>query len=229
MSTRFYLPSSGSPPVSPAFGSIWEQTSEAVRRPLQRKATMSAITPMADSTSITVPITTTQDILCAQFVSEGLEPQIILGQDFDTVRAVVKCVEAGVGANCVLSLYCRVVSDDGLTERNFTTENDSTEFDTTASTRTIDAVVAGSLISVVRGDRLVVEIGARTTVPLLALSYTLRFGTEGGSDFALTEGLTTDLNPYIDFPKELIFGDSIGNSGKYVKVEDGMSRNEQAS
>ena len=63
MPTRFHFPSSGTPGISPAFDVGWEQTGQAVRLWMPRAKLDSAVTAKTNSSAITVPNTTTQQIL----------------------------------------------------------------------------------------------------------------------------------------------------------------------
>src|SRR4051812_1922964 len=117
MATRFYFPAegSGTPPVSPSFDGGWEQTGQATRLNLLRKTNLSTLSTLADNGTRTVPITTTQDILCNQFVSEPY-PAI----NFDTsclFSLVIRVFESATTANVTLAIVAKVVSQDGNTAR----------------------------------------------------------------------------------------------------------------
>lgn len=225
MATRFYFPAegSGTPPVSPAFNANWEQTAQANRLNLLNKPQLSVLSTLANTSTRTVPITTTQDILCNQFVSAPLIAQRIIG----TVSLVIRALESTIDANAVLSVVVWVVSNDGGTVRGtlFSLFNTDTEFAITAATRVVNAGAVTPL-TIQTGDRLVVEIGARATAPLTAQTYTIRQGNSAASDFALTSGLTTDLNTWIEFSHDLF--PFVINNFQGVKVGSGMSTVEKA-
>ena len=221
MSTRYYFSSSEAAPISPAFDAAWEQTGQAVRRGLKLKLLKAALSSLADSSTITIPITTSQDILCAQFVGSPLVPERVLG----TVSAIVRAVENLATANATLAIIVKVVSQDGSTDRGtlYSNLNADTEFGTTAATRIINAQAITAL-TIQAGDRLVVEIGAHVTGPTAAGTFTMRFGSNAASDFALTSGLTTDLNPWIEFSHD--FRSQLPENLKRVRVGDGMAASE---
>src|SRR4051794_25713472 len=79
MATRFYMPASGSAPITPAFDAGWEQTGQAVRLPLDRKLALTTATPRVDTSAVTVPTTTTQDILAVQYISDPIPQQRFIG------------------------------------------------------------------------------------------------------------------------------------------------------
>lgn len=207
--TRFYFGSVDSDnPVSPGFDGNWEQTGQATRRKLYVKRTFSGVLSALTNKQVTVPITTTQDILNVQFVSDPIPARVILGN----FSMVLGCLESATTANAHLAGSLRVVSQDGGTVRgtlwsSFTT---ITEFANAAIDTRIIAAVAITALTTLPGDRLVLEVGVRAAAPSAATNANQRFGTSAvtGSpgvfnDFALTSGLTTDLNPWAELSQDL--------------------------
>lgn len=206
MATRFYFSATAaSNPVSPTFNANWEQTGQAVRRKLEYKNTLSAQSALADVT-VTVPITTSQDILIAQFTSDSFGPTRIGGLYYSVIRFAESATTANVSFAWVLA---KCSSDGGtvtVLDSNFAT---GTEFAVTAATRLAgDAVASQSLATatfLLGGERLVFEVGVHAAGPTAATTATGRFGTNAASDFAFTTALTTDLNPWIEFTADLKF------------------------
>lgn len=199
MATRFYLSLSVSPPVSPAFDANWEQTGQATRGVLRRKSMLSVLEALTDSAAITVPITTTQDILNRQFVSDLIPPQLISG----TVSIVVRGLESATTANVHNAYSLRVINDDGTVRGTLASFfSTATEYTASAQTRIINAVAVTALATL-PGDRLVLEYGGHAAAPTAGTTYTQRFGDNAASDFALTSGLTTDLNPWIELSQDI--------------------------
>lgn len=224
--TRFYLPAEGAgvPNISPAFDAGWEQTGQATRLKLLNKKMLSALSALADNGTRTVPITTTQDILCNQFVSDPIPPQTI---DIDClVSAVIRVLESATTANVTLAVVIKIVSQDGGTVRGtlFSTFNTGTEFAATAATRIVSQTAVTKVVTQ-PGDRIVVEIGGHAAGPTAATTYTMRQGFNAATDFALTAALTTDLNPWVEFSKDLFNVDN--NNYKSLDVGDGMSTTEK--
>jgi hypothetical protein len=220
--TRFYFPveGSGAPNISPAFNGGWEQTGQATRLKLLNKQQLTALSTIADDGTRTVPITTTQDILCNQFISASIPPQ-----KFDTsvkFSLVIRVVESSIDANVTLAVVVGVVSQDGGTSRGtlFSTFTVDTEFPTTAATR-IQAQSAVTAVTTQPGDRLVVEIGAHAAGPASAQTYTMRQGNSAATDFALTTALTTDLNPWCEFSSDL-FASPLNNYQFAKSVSTGI-------
>lgn len=203
MATRFYLGSVAAPSISPAFDGNWEQTGQAVRLVLySAKNYPGATEALTNSTSVTVPITTTQDILIAQFVGP---PMPATRFDARNWTLVVRCLEAAAAANAHLAYSLRVLSNDGGTVRGTLKSNfaNSTEFTTAAQTRLSNTPGAITALSAQIGDRLCLEVGVRATGPTSASTATARFGFNAATDFAATSGLTTDLNPWCEFEQDI--------------------------
>lgn len=222
MPSRFYFPAegSGAPDISPAFDAGWEQTGQATRLKLLLKTELSVKSTLADTGTRTVPITTTQDILCNQFVSRVIPPQ-----RFDTsttLSAVIRVFESATTANVTLALVVRVVDSTGAARGTlFSTFNVDTEFALSASAATrIQAATAITALTTLPGDRLVVEVGGHAAAPSAATTYTMRQGTSAASDFALTTALTTDLNPWVELSKD-VFGVKLNNYNAGVDSKDG--------
>jgi len=197
---RFYFSRTVSAPVSPSFDAGWEQTGTALRGMLIPKLLLSATDALTND-QVTVPITTTQDILNRQFVSGPIRAQSISG----TFSLVVRCSENATTNNATLAVVVKLCRQDGtLGATLFSTFNTDTEFAVTASaaTRIVNAQ-ALTTTSAQDGDRIIVEIGVHAAAPTAAGSAIQRFGTSAASDFALTSALTTDLNPWCEFSNDL--------------------------
>jgi hypothetical protein len=230
MATRFYFQASGAPNISPAFDAGWEQTGQAVRLPMPRKLTLSAATALTNSSAITVPVTTTQDILAYQFISDDIFlPVQITAQDVFSM--VIRGLENATTNNVFLAYVLKAVSPDGGTALG-TLASDfaggGTEFVATAATRIFGngtTTVALTTTTLSQPWRLVLEVGGHATGPTVAGSYTYRAGCSAASDFALTSALTTDLNPWMQLSVNL---NGLGlQNYQAVRVGDGMSTGER--
>lgn len=228
MPTRFYLHASGSiaPANNPAFDAGWEQTGQAVRLPMDVKGQTTALTTLANTSAITVPITTSQQILCAQFTSNQVFPAVRL--DASTrFSMVVRGLEAATTNNVFLAYVLRAFTPNGLSSLGTLASsmtNAGTEFVATAATRifgngTTTVALTNTLIN--QPWRLVIDIGGHAQAPTAAGSYTYRFGCSAATDFALTSALTTDLNPWIELSTEL--RGTIFNNYQGVHVGSGMN------
>lgn len=222
--TRFYFSSTAYATNSPGFDGGWEQTGEASRFKLIPKLFLSATTA-ASSRQVTVPITTTQDILAFQSVSDPLPAQIIEG----TVSLVIRTSEDVATTNCTMAVVIKVVSQDGGTQRGtlFSVFGTDTEFDVAASpsTRIVNAQTMTAL-SIQGGDRLVVEWGVHATVPSPAGTALGRIISDATiADYALTSALTTSLNPWVEFSDGILLSQTLNNYTGF-SAGDGMSLTE---
>lgn len=183
-------------------------------------------TTLTDSTAITVPITTTQQILCAQFVSN----QVFMPARLDssvTFSMVLRGLESATTANVVLAYVLRAFTADGSTSLGTLASsmvNSGTEFVATAATRIFSNIALTNTI-VGQPWRLVIDIGGHAQAPTAAGTYTYRFGNSAASDFALTSALTTDLNPWLELSTNLRAVQF--NNYQGIKVSDGMSTSEK--
>lgn len=232
MATRFHFQASGSTAVNPAFDAGWEQTGQAVRLPLVLNNEITVLTTLANSTAVTVPITTTQQILCYQFVSDRVFPPVRLGTDV-LFSMVIRGLENATTNNVFLAYVMRAMSQDGGTSFGTLASsmtNTGTEFVATAATRIFGngtTTVALTATTIGQPWRLVLDVGGHAQAPSAAGSYTYRVGTSAASDFALTSALTTDLNPWMELSINLGAGPDILSSYGGARGASGISVNER--
>lgn len=209
MASRFYLHASGAQPAptAPTFDAGWEQTGQATRLPMELKAQLTATTTLTDSSSITVPITTTQQILCYQFTSRQVFHPVRLDASV-RFSLVIRGRENATTNNVDLAYVLRAFSAQG--DRALATLASSmttaTEFAATAATRIFGngtTTVALTATTIGEAWRLVLEVGGHAQAPTAAGSYIYRVGCSAASDFALTSALTTDLNPWMELSVSL--------------------------
>ena len=156
MATKFYLPSSGTAPVSPAYNENWEDTSVAQR--LQCYTANSGTT--TTQVSFTDTDNTAKDILVRQYVSQPLAAQTI---DSQTVTYQNLYGERASGNNLFSSLCVYIVNNTGTATvaAIVPLTRDAAEFDaslTVLENRSL--AVTSALATCSAGDRIVIEIGA---------------------------------------------------------------------
>ena len=206
MVTRLRLPSSGSPPVSPAFQSYTH--ANGVRRRL----------PQSDFSALTTTAQTPDgsDHLVAgdtshfQGTSEPLQPGTITNGS--TVKLAIQCLEANAGNNLFIQLFIAVFSNDGATNLQTLLAKTADGNEIFTSIRNIfhnPALTAGYTLA--GGERLVVEISV-TGTPVNSggtqgHNASLRFGNNGaGGDLGENDTDTgSTLNPWIEFADTLAF------------------------
>jgi len=201
--TRFYLPSSGSAPASPAYDTNWEYTTGVTRLPLPTAKSNTALT----TKQWTWDGANTHQALYWQFVSDTLDvAQSISG----TISMVVgKCAQTTTSGDTHLAFSARVVNGAGATRCTLLLYHaTSTEYAVMASaaTRIHSARAITTCSTAAAGDRIVMEIGLHGVTPAVELTQ-MRIGDPtAAADFALTAGLTTDLDPWIELSQTITFG-----------------------
>lgn len=206
MATRYYLSNSAAAAASPAFDSNWNDTinwAAANRRAMATAKSNSTLTAQGSNDFGTGTIcsngTAPGRILMRQWVG----PQIgVFNFNTTTVSLVLKAVASGTITSVLLNLGVRLLHLDGsLTSLlAVTAANYDTNFPTTAATRIVNAAALSNITSQNK-DRLVVEVGANwTTVGSQCRTVSLTDGdVSATADYALTSGLTTSLDPWVEF------------------------------
>lgn len=213
MATRFYFPSTGTADVSPAFDAEWNDSSSVTRRPLNRTKGTSAFLEVSDTETSAL---NTWDILLGQFVSAPLQAQTLTG----TFSCVIRARESAAGVNARSQMVVKVVSNDGATVRGtlFPADTTTTNVNEWVVTTTATAVrnaffpkgtasQAFTSLAIQAGDRLVVEVGARTVNTATTAGFTaaMRFGEAAASDLTADETGVVEGNPWIEFSSTLLF------------------------
>lgn len=217
MATRFYFSDfNDTPNISPAVDSNWEQTGSLERDTLIPKLLVSRLRNLSGPIDATVPITTTQDIVHLQFISNPIPAQYLAG----TVSMVMRFSENVSTVNVTLAVVIRVLSRGGESIRGtlFSVFGTDTAYALGGSdaTRIVNSQTLTPLITQ-PGDRLVVEIGGRATAPSTSGTFKSRYGFSAATDFALTSGLTTDLNPWIEFSQNIFDGNYLRNVNRGLR------------
>jgi hypothetical protein len=186
--TRYYLPSSGTPPVSPTFDSNWTDTASVVRI---RAVTSYSNTAMTDQTVTVAGFATT---LFKQYVSD---PIGVVNFNATTVSGVIRG-SAAVNTLQNGDFAVGLVHSNGTRVLLLTTTQLDSAFSTTATTRFLAATTLPNVTSQA-GDRILIEIGADNGSST-ARAIIERFGDVTASgDFLLNNTQTTDLDPWLEF------------------------------
>lgn len=222
MATRFHFLASTAPSISPAFDAGWDVTASAVRRSMILKGTASLAEALADQT-ISIPTTTTQQVLFRQYISQVFHPTNLTG----SITMVVRVLETNAGTNGFLAYVLRALSEDGgtvLGTLSSSMTNTGTEYATSAQTRIFAATAITPLVTGM-AFRFCLELGVHAQAPTVTNNATMRFGNSAASDFALTSGLTTDLNPWFEITDD--FGKFQFSHYQSVKAGSGIWTNER--
>ena len=207
--TRLYLPSTGTPSVSPAFDAEWDITASAVRRSAVTTRISSAQTTFSAG-SISGAL---QDALAVQYVSAPIAAGPITGTVKGQIRATRAGSLGGAPGGIRAQIIVRVVSNDGSTFRGTlyagdldttSTDDPASEFASSDTNRTFPrgAPVTVSTVSAQTNDRIVIEVGARRQGSLAAAA-SLTLGDDSATDLPEDETTTTANNPWVEFSIDL--------------------------
>lgn len=222
MATKFYLPSTGSSPVSPSFQAVWDVTTSAFVRKMSPTKANSSLA----NDHYTNGIATTVDRLHGQYISDGIQGGLIQG----TVYGIIKCGEDNGANNAQPQAVIYVVDNAGTTVRgvlvpewtggNVTASYEFNVISSGANAGSQEpfplqcgngggvAIVPYAVTPVLAqdGDRIVFEVGHTAFASSSARWGELRWGdTTGGADLNTTEGQTgaTSSNAWLEFSEDL--------------------------
>ena len=193
MATRFYLPSSGTAPVAPAYNTGWEDTSIAAALPgrIYKKSTAGSTVSFDDASAAN------RDILYRQYVSQPLLAQTIAIQ---TIKFQILASQTDAGNNLFTTLLIYVVNNAGSSVIGtvLAMTKDGTEPAASLTNRLFSAT--SSSLAVSESDRLVFEIGLSGD-PANGKSHdgSLRIGDVSVSDLPEDDTTTADNNSWIEF------------------------------
>jgi hypothetical protein len=205
--TRFYLPSTGTAVISPAYAAGWVDTSAADNI---RCVTQRTNTTMNDEQ--TGNINTQILVLNRQYVSDPIAAQNITG----TVKGQLLGMESAANQDMVSAIGVRVVSNDGSTVRGTLLSITypvlaGNEYGTSHANRYTPVSTAVSSVTAQNGDRIVIEIGCyRYAAGNPPGRCTQRFGDDGATDLPEDQTTTTDTyNPWVEFSADFRFLPSV--------------------
>ncbi len=225
MATRFYLSSTSVAGFSPAFDAGWADTGnwKGDRRVMNTTKGNSALTAETSSDFGTrtacINQTAAGRMLMRQYIS--LSQIGVFNFNTTTVSMVMKCVVTSINMTIKLNLGIRLLHQDNtLTTLLAVTAADyDTAFAAAAATRIVNAVALAN-VSSQNNDRLVVEIGGNMTTVTGSACKTTSM-TDGDvsatADYALTSGLTTSLDPWIEFSGTLPAPATYNAAGQFLQ------------
>jgi len=210
VASRFYLPTgtAGETTVGVVPSGWTAPTEGSLTRQLNRVpggTTINGLTVSEATASVT-------NILGFKYISSILEAQTISG----TFSAVYRALESVTTADLAMQVGLYIVPSDGSSVSgtlyaglaaalNATVGALGQELATTSQTRIMPSTAISSY-TCAAGDRLLVCLGYRTyNTSSTSVNAVIRLGDNAASDFALTSGLTTDLNPWVELSADLVF------------------------
>lgn len=216
MATRFYLPSTGTPGISPAFdATAWPNTPNADRIDMVTTRISSAMTTKDGAGNAA----TTRQLL-RQYISAALAAQTLTGTMKGQARYVGSA--AGIGVPAIRVAKC---NSDGSTVTEIFAAQFSTRgtappaMDTVLTNRKFeqgdaDFVLDLASTGIDAGDRLIVEIGYTDTSTNTARFISVSFGDNSATDLAEDETTTTADNPWVEFSANISFQAGGGTTAK---------------
>jgi hypothetical protein len=220
--TRFYLPSTGSPAVTPAFGSGWDVTA-AVRlmTSIVKQGTISAAVAFKGSGS------NPNFSLGAQFVSVPLAAQTISGTvkgqmvtldhagQVTTLAVAIRLVDStGADYGTVKHLVgpTPAASVSGSTPPVWPSVNNTNRQLLDSSDNPAIALTSRTAAA---GDLLVIEIGGRVADTDSTFNRSPTAGDGSGSDLPEDNTTLTFFNPWVEFSQALTFLRSLPQIGLF--------------
>jgi hypothetical protein len=212
VATRFYLPSTGTPAISPAFnGTVWNGgTGNADRRTMVTARISSAMTDKSGLDTVTEA----QYELVRQYLSESLAAQTISGSFKGQVRARA----ANIGSRAMALRLCKVSADGSTVTEQLArfTAIDAADtvppaYGTTSTNRRLETspldtfAIAFSDITIAAGEHLMLEFGSLSNTISTPRPATLVFGDDSGTDLAEDESTTAANNPWVEFTDDITF------------------------
>lgn len=218
MATRWYLSKQAHTTINPGILGTWNNTGPNSLLNLES-------TRAANDTSFTgyglSGLTSTNSTLMRTFISPGMNAGVVFGTT-TTYTINVKCREETNIANLVLRAYVHIVSEDGLTNRNFSAfEQDGYEFTYSTSTyysRELSYSPSSGSYTTVAGDRLVVEVGWQKTASSTSSEGWMMFGNADATNDLIGDDDTGSDNPW--FECSLTIGTGTGGATPPSTVED---------
>lgn len=208
MVTRVYLPSTGTPSISPAFDAGWEVTTNADRRTAVTTRISSAMTNKDGAGD-----TTTTDQLLRQYILGPVGSQTISG----TIKGQMRIVNnTGTAVGMLKVAIAKCASDgSGVTQILAPTSSSTIETAPPGSTTTLtnrrleegvdDFALNLTSTGVNDGDFLIIELGYKDQSGNAARFMSINFGDDSGTDLAEDETTTTANNPWVEFSMDITF------------------------
>jgi hypothetical protein len=222
MATRFYLPTTGTPAISPAVnGTSWPQSSLNFAR-------ITMVTARIGSAMATIAGTedaATGNQIIRQFISASLSAQTISGTIKGAMRClavpsgspgtlavrVAKCASDGTGVTEIMAVQTSsdvtvppVPPTSGLTNRRL--EQGSNDFTLELTNTGVNA-----------GDFLIVELGYNDITTNTSRHFDISFGDDSVTDLPEDETTTTADNPWVEFSMDIGFGGGpVGTSRRWT-------------
>jgi len=197
--TRFYLPSAGSPDVTPELSNIWTQTEGYVVRPLVTTKTGSPFTAL----TLSVPSVINTSTLFANYVSPPLAAQTI---NCTVVGQARWRVSNAPGIVIYTYVVINIIDPSGAIKATLLAPA-SGEVDFFASLTSMNTPISQTVgpYQCLDGDRLSIEYGTLRTDGTNIRTATMDMGDASGTDQLIGNTGSSAYNPWIEFSQTLQF------------------------
>jgi hypothetical protein len=223
MVTRLYLPSTGASPVT-VTPTVWTKNTGHTQLKIGRAKISSAMSTLSNARGVsTNPMT----VINVSYVSDPLSAQTLGG----TLKGQIRAAASNALLTGNLSIAARVVKNDGTDYASpkhiFSTpvHSSNATYKYTTTIRNwgfMTAADAFSLtvpaVTVVEGDRLVVEIGYYSADTSTTRNGQLSVGDNSATDLTEQGSETTANNPWVEFSQTINFISSL-NKHPYLTLD----------
>lgn len=210
--TRFYLPSTGTASVSPAFDADWEVTTNADRLNMVTARISSAMTDKSGVGDAGVA-----EQLLRQYVSAPLAAQTLSGTIKGVMRMSSNTANIGMGAPAFALSKCNsdctvvteiisvLQSPEAASAAPPGTEGTALENRRLEGTPANTFAITVPSTTINAGERLVVELGYKDNTSDTARFVNINFGDNSVTDLPEDETTTTADNPWVEFSATITF------------------------
>jgi hypothetical protein len=202
MATRFYLPSTGTPDISPSISAEWEATHSLIRQNAVTTKIASAMTTIARTTDGNAD---PQDICFVQYISDPIAGQTISAQ---TLKFQMRQYEYATGANLFTAIGIRVLSGDGGTVRGtiLAVSQDDTELAVDTLTNRQFSATTTEVVAQ-EGDVIVIEVGYGGDPSPASQRHNgaISIGDDSATDLGENNTDTAAYNPWVEFANTISF------------------------
>jgi hypothetical protein len=197
MATKFYLPSTGTATVDPAWSTSWYNATAYSASKLN--AVTTKISSAMSTKSMTEADVTDRSFAVGMWISDRLKPQAIAAQ---TVTISIKCSEDNAKNNLYVKWIIRLLHADntyGDTILAFTA--DGLELALTAAIASRFDTQTSTAVTAVGGDRIVIEIGTGGDPASGGGSHnaSMIIGDDAAADLDAADADTGVDNPWVNF------------------------------
>lgn len=213
MSTRIYLSSTISAPISPLISSEWEVNEASYKWCNHVKQNTSATSFYILNPPIYTP--TPFNVCALVFITDSLEAQTING----TVKGQIRVRQPKEGDEWCRAILIKVVSEDGSVERgtllSHFPETLVSEWDYywSVNRKFPPSETALNQVSVQNGDRIIIELGCRSWSNGFTQGFVcgnIEIGDDNETDLPEDEvSFAYDYNPWIEFSADIQFKERI--------------------